>query len=68
VYTDNIVKRVCWILSLESGKTADSFNPVPSRSRIYQALLTEFETETNVDLAATIPSFLNEAMLILEEQ
>ena len=42
--------------------------PVPSRARIYQALLTELETETNVDLAPTIPSFLNEAILILEEQ
>lgn len=31
-------------------------------------MLTELETETNVDLAPTIPSFLNKAILILEEQ
>ncbi|KIM36002.1 hypothetical protein M413DRAFT_20657 [Hebeloma cylindrosporum] len=41
---------------------------VPSRSRIYQALLAEVETETSTDLTPTIPSFLNEAILISEEQ
>jgi len=39
--------------------------PVPSRSRIYQALL---ETEKGSELTTTIPSFLNEAILISEEQ
>ena len=44
--------------------------PVPSRSRIYQALLVELETTKNADLTSelTIPSFLNEAILISEEQ
>ena len=29
MYIVNIVKKVCWILSLESSKTADSFNTSP---------------------------------------
>ena len=69
MYTVSIVKKVCLILSLEPGNTAD-FMPVPSRSRIYQALLVELETTKNADLTSelTIPSFLNEAILISEEQ
>jgi len=43
---------------------------VPSRNRVYQALLAELEeTEpSEKSLKATIPSHLNEAIVIAEEQ
>ena len=73
VYRQYSKKGLYWFFKILSHRiSADYFISVPSRSRIYQALLAELEAEPdktpNENLTPTTPSFLNEAILIIEEQ